>query len=61
MSAAIDAAAAVGAQRLLLGVYGGNVRARRFYGKQGFIQIGDRQFRVGDRDYDDVVLARPLI
>ncbi|HET8611630.1 MAG TPA: GNAT family N-acetyltransferase [Sphingomonas sp.] len=49
-----------GARRLLLGVYAGNARAIAFYRKQGFEPIADRRFRVGDRDYDDVVLARPL-
>jgi ribosomal protein S18 acetylase RimI-like enzyme len=54
-------AAATGrAERLLLGVYAGNDRALAFYGKQGFEQIGERRFRVGDRDYDDRILARSL-
>jgi ribosomal protein S18 acetylase RimI-like enzyme len=48
------------AERLLLGVYAGNTRAIRFYQKQGFEQIGDRRFQVGDRFYDDIVLAKPL-
>lgn len=50
-----------GYNRLLLGVYAGNDRAQAFYAKQGFVKIADRQFRVGNRDYDDVVLARPLM
>lgn len=49
-----------GCQRLLLGVYAGNDRARAFYDKHGFRQIADRRFRVGAREYDDVVLARSL-
>lgn len=48
------------AARLLLGVYAGNARALAFYAKNGFKQIADRRFRVGDRDYDDVVLAKML-
>ncbi|SNS82778.1 Ribosomal protein S18 acetylase RimI [Sphingomonas laterariae] len=60
MRHAVDRAAAQGASRLLLGVYGQNARAIAFYRKQGFEQIGERRFRVGHRDYDDVVLARPL-
>jgi diamine N-acetyltransferase len=47
-------------ERLLLGVYAGNHRALAFYRKQGFEQIGERRFRVGTRDYDDLVLARNL-
>jgi diamine N-acetyltransferase len=58
MELALDEARRRNAQRLLLGVYAGNDRARRFYSKNGFSQIAVRQFRVGDQDYDDVVLAR---
>jgi diamine N-acetyltransferase len=59
MKLALQEARCRHAQRLLLGVYAGNDRARRFYAKNGFLQIADRRFRVGDQDYDDVVLARP--
>lgn len=48
------------APRLLLGVFAGNARARAFYGRHGFRPVGERRFAVGDRAYDDVVLARPL-
>ncbi|MCC2601816.1 GNAT family N-acetyltransferase [Sphingopyxis yananensis] len=58
MDAALGAAA--GYQRLLLGVYHGNSRALAFYKKQGFTQIGSRQFQVGPRLYDDYILARPV-
>jgi ribosomal protein S18 acetylase RimI-like enzyme len=60
MDAAIDGARAAGARRLLLGVWGGNTRAMAFYGRQGFVQAGERKFRVGANDYDDLVLARTL-
>ena len=60
MDTAVERAEARGARRLLLGVYAGNTRARAFYRRQGFEQIADRRFRVGDREYDDVVLARTL-
>lgn len=52
--------AASGHQRLLLGVYAGNQRALAFYRKQGFSDLGTRQFNVGGKLYDDLVLARPL-
>ena len=52
--------AALGYQRLLLGVYQGNARALSFYEKQGFARIGTRQFQVGTRHYDDYILARTL-
>ncbi|GGE19928.1 N-acetyltransferase [Polymorphobacter glacialis] len=60
MRQAVAHAADEGFRRLLLGVYAGNDRARAFYAKNGFIQIADRRFRVGDREYDDVVLAKPV-
>lgn len=60
MQEAVSHAERAGFRRLLLGVYIGNARARAFYARMGFSQIGERTFRVGDRDYDDVVLARPL-
>lgn len=60
MAAAVARAREQGARRLLLGVYAGNARALAFYRRQGFERIADRRFRVGDRDYDDIVLAKPL-
>ena len=60
MDRALDQARGQGAERLLLGVYAGNMRARAFYAKNGFVQIADRKFRVGGRDYGDVVLARAI-
>lgn len=52
--------AASGYRRLLLGVYAKNDRALAFYRKQGFSDIGTRQFNVGGNLYDDFVLALPL-
>lgn len=60
MQRAVERAAERGARRVLLGVYRHNERAIRFYQKNGFAQIAERRFRVGDRDYEDIVLARPL-
>ncbi len=57
---AVAHAGANGFRRLLLGVYAGNDRARAFYARSGFVQIGERRFRVGNREYDDVVLARQV-
>ena len=45
---------------MLLGAYGRNDRALAFYRRSGFAQVGTRVFRVGVRDYDDVVLAIDL-
>jgi len=53
-------AAARGGRRLLLAVYARNEKARAFYGRQGFAEIGRTTFMVGDTPFDDLVLARPL-
>lgn len=60
MAAAVEAARKAGAPRLLLGVYGGNSGAIAFYARQGFAQVGTREFLVGANTYDDLVLARVL-
>ena len=54
--AASSRAEARGAKRLMLGVYGKNERAIGFYQRMGFTVHGTRRFRVGDREYDDLVL-----
>jgi GNAT superfamily N-acetyltransferase len=61
MRHALDCARAREARRLLLGVYAGNERAMAFYRKQGFAPIAERRFQVGDRDYEDIVFAKPLV
>jgi ribosomal protein S18 acetylase RimI-like enzyme len=60
MEQGADAARAAGHRRLLLGVYRHNNRAIAFYRKAGFAVIGRREFSVGARSYDDLVLARDL-
>jgi len=60
MQRAVERAAERGARRVLLGVYRHNERAIRFYQKNGFAQIAKRCFRVGDREYEDIVLAKPV-
>ena len=60
LAAACDGARASGGTRLLLGVYAGNARALAFYARQGFRHVASRQFRVGNRTYDDRVLALEL-
>lgn len=60
MSEAEDHARHVGANRLLLGVYSRNDRAVAFYERVGFRRIGTRRFRVGEHDYDDLVLSMDL-
>jgi ribosomal protein S18 acetylase RimI-like enzyme len=60
MEAAIDHARTLGAPRLLLGVYAGNARALAFYARNGFVRIAERMFQVGEKHYEDHVLAKPL-
>ena len=60
MDRAIQNATERGYRRLLLGVYGENHAAIRFYEKAGFTQAGERDFVVGSTVHHDVVMARPL-
>lgn len=60
MDAAIEHAASLGRTRLLLGVYGRNHDAIRFYEACGFRQIGERYFTVGSTTHHDAVMARTL-
>jgi diamine N-acetyltransferase len=60
MQAAVDHARELKRKRLVLGVYGQNHEALRFYSKCGFSQIGERFFTVGATTHHDAVLARPL-
>ncbi len=60
MLAAMEDARARRAPRLLLGTYQDNHRAVAFYSRHGFVQIGTRQFQVGNKLFDDIVLAKAL-
>ncbi len=57
---AVSAARQACASRLLLGVHQDNLRARAFYRRSGFVEIGRRQFQVGALCMDDPVLALDL-
>lgn len=48
------------APRLLLGTYQDNQRAVAFYKREGFTQIGTRQFQVGHQVFDDIVMGMAL-
>ncbi|TQF66325.1 GNAT family N-acetyltransferase [Rhodococcus spelaei] len=58
MSVALERARARGAAGVWLGVNQENVRAQRFYAKQGFERVGTKRFRVGDQLHHDFVLER---
>jgi ribosomal protein S18 acetylase RimI-like enzyme len=60
MDAAVDHTRELGKKRLLLGVYGKNFEAMRFYEKAGFSQVGERFFTVGSTTHHDFVLARTV-
>lgn len=60
MDQAIASARELGYKRLLLGVYGANHGAIRFYEKAGFTQIGERFFTVGATTHHDAVMAKVL-
>lgn len=60
MNAALNAAAARGAQTIWLGVWENNGRALGFYRKYGFERVGEHTFMVGDDAQTDWVLARTL-
>lgn len=53
-------AGATGHRRLVLGTNRDNERALGFYRKSGFEIIGTRQFTVGNEQFDDYILAKPL-
>lgn len=49
-----------GGKRLLLAVYPQNDKARRFYARHGFGEIGELTFMVGDVPFRDLIYARAL-
>lgn len=49
-----------GASRLLLAVYPQNDRARRFYARHDFVEVGSLTFMVGDVPFRDLIYARQL-
>ncbi|MDP1027965.1 GNAT family N-acetyltransferase [Sphingomonas sp. KR1UV-12] len=60
MDWAIAAARARGASELFLSVYVDNHRARRFYARQGFEEVGTYAFMVGTQRDEDILLRMGL-
>jgi ribosomal protein S18 acetylase RimI-like enzyme len=56
----IDSARASGAERLVLGVFTDNHRAKRFYARYGLSEIGYAPFPVGTQIDDDRIWMMPL-
>jgi ribosomal protein S18 acetylase RimI-like enzyme len=55
-----DEARRRGAKQMQLSVYIDNHRARRFYERYGFVEVGKYQFKVGDHLDDDRVMRVAL-
>lgn len=57
---AVGEALARGAYALYLTVFDHNERAKRFYARHGFAEVGHCEFRLGDQVYDDRVWCKAL-
>jgi len=55
-----EAARARGATTLWLGVWERNLRAQKFYEKQGFVPVGSHTFVLGSDPQRDVIMAKML-
>ncbi|MBG6055489.1 ribosomal protein S18 acetylase RimI-like enzyme [Salinibacterium sp. CAN_S4] len=60
VDAAVRASAARGSLSVWLGVNDENERANRFYEKSGFLKVGTKRFRLGERLESDFVRERRL-
>lgn len=60
MDWALDQARSRGASEMILSVYVDNHRARRFYERYGFEEIGRYTFMVGDHEDDDRLMRLEL-
>ena len=60
MNCAIDTTRAEGAPEIYLTVFDHNIRAKRFYARHGFSEVGHCTFRLGDRVDDDRVWRKTL-
>jgi ribosomal protein S18 acetylase RimI-like enzyme len=60
MDAALVHARELGCKRVLLGTNAGNVRAIAFYRRNGFVEVGTREFKVGTQDCCDAIFAREV-
>jgi len=60
MDWALDTMRGLGASEVILSVYIDNHRARRFYERYGFEEIGQYVFKVGDHEDDDRLMRLAL-
>ena len=54
----LDEARRRGAEQLILSVFVDNHRARRFYARYGFEEVGHYHFMVGDHADDDIIMRK---
>jgi len=57
---AVATARALGAPEMYLTVFDHNARAKRFYTRHGFAEVGRCTFKLGDRVDDDRVWRKQL-
>lgn len=57
---AIGHARAAGAQTLWLGVWEHNLKAQKFYAREGFTRVGDHPFVLGTDTQTDWIMQRPI-
>ena len=60
MSTAVSAAGERGSVAVWLGVSNVNLRAQRFYGKAGFVEVGRKSFWLNGDEQRDFVMVRAL-
>jgi GNAT superfamily N-acetyltransferase len=60
MDWALIEAEALGARELFLTVYTDNYRAKRFYERYGFVEVGPYAFMVGDQADEDIIMKKLL-
>jgi RimJ/RimL family protein N-acetyltransferase len=56
----LETARTEGAPEIYLTVFDHNQRAKRFYARHGFAEVGHATFTLGDRVDDDRVWRKPL-
>ena len=60
MAQALSSARERGSTATWLGVSNVNLRAQRFYGKTGFVRVGQKSFWLNDDEQRDFVMLRPM-
>ena len=60
MQASLDEATRLGFETMWLGVWEHNPRARAFYRRWGFIEVGAHAFKLGEDNQTDILMERPV-